>query len=68
MTMEEGLDCLATLSSVDMGLAGDIKIEQIPKATGLCEKLLDALELTLPTKILRSPLNVSTKVKTRKRI
>jgi hypothetical protein len=67
VTMEEGLDCLATLSSVDMGLAGDIRIEQIPRPQGLCEELLDALKLTLPTKILRSQLNVSTKIKTRKR-
>lgn len=67
VTMEEGLNCLATLSSVDMGLAGEIKIEQIPKPQGLCEKLLDALKFTLPTKIIRSKLNVSTKVKTRKR-
>jgi len=66
VTMEEGLDSLATLSSVDMGLAGDIKIEQIPKPQGLCEKLLNALEFKLPTKIIRSRLNVSTKVKTRK--
>ena len=67
VTMEEGLNCLATLSSVDMCLAGEIKIEQIPKPQGLCEKLLDALKFTLPTKIIRSKLNVSTKVKTRKR-
>jgi hypothetical protein len=66
VTIEEGLDCLATLSSVDMGLVGDIKIEQIPKPQGLCQKLLDALKFTLPTKIIRSKLNVSTKVKTRK--
>ena len=67
VTMEEGLNCLATLSSVDMCLAGEIKIEQIPKPQGLCEKLLDAMKFTLPTKIIRSKLNVSTKVKTRKR-
>lgn len=66
VTMEEGLDCLATLSSVDMDLAGDIKIEQIPTPKGLCKKLLDALKFTLPTKIIRSKLNVSTKAKTRK--
>ena len=66
VTMEEGLDALATLSSIDMGLAGEIKIERIPKPRGLCEKLLDALKFTLPTKIIRSKLNVSTKVKTRK--
>lgn len=66
VTMEEGLDGLATLSSIDMGLAGGIKIERIPKPKGLCEKLLDALKFTLPTKIIRSKLNVSTKVKTRK--
>ena len=67
VTMEEGLDSLATLSSVNMGLAGDIKIEHIPRPQGLCEKLLNTLEFTLPTKIVRSKLNVSTKVKTRKR-
>lgn len=67
VTMEEGLDCLATLSSVDMGLAGNIKIEQIPRPHGLCKKLLNGLKFTLPTKIIRSKLNVSTKVKTRKR-
>ena len=66
VTMEEGLNALATLSSIDMGLAGEIKIERIPKPSGLCEKLLDALKFTLPTKIIRSKLNVSTKVKTRK--
>ena len=66
VTMEEGLDALATLSSIDMGLAGEIKIERIPKPRGLCEKLLNALKFTLPTKIIRSKLNVSTKVKTRK--
>ena len=66
VTMEEGLDALSTLSSIDMGLAGEIKIERIPKPSGLCEKLLDALKFTLPTKIIRSKLNVSTKVKTRK--
>lgn len=66
VTMEEGLDCLATLSSVDMDLAGDIKIEQIPTPKGLCKKLLDALKFTLPTKIIRSKLNVSTKAKIRK--
>ena len=66
VTMEEGLGALATLSSIDMGLAGEIKIERIPKPSGLCEKLLDALKFTLPTKIIRSKLNVSTKVKTRK--
>ncbi len=66
VTMEEGLDSLATLSSVEMGLAGEIKIEQIPKPKGLCQKLLEALKFTLPTKIVRSKLNVSTKVKTRK--
>jgi len=66
VTMAEGLDALATLSSIDMGLAGEIKIERIPKPSGLCEKLLDALKFTLPTKIIRSKLNVSTKVKTRK--
>ncbi len=66
VTMEEGLDCLATLSSVDMGLACDINIEQVPKPQGLSKKLLDALEFTLPTKIVRSKVNVSTKVKTRK--
>jgi hypothetical protein len=64
--MEEGLDALATLSSIDMGLAGEIKIERIPKPKGLYEKLLNALKFTLPTKIIRSKLNVSTKVKTRK--
>ena len=67
VTMEEGLNCLATLSSVKISLAGDIQIEQIPKPQGLCEKLLDALKFTLPTKIIRTKLNVSTKVKTRKR-
>lgn len=67
VTMEEGLNCLATLSSVKISLASDIKIEQIPKPQGLCEKLLDALKFTLPTKIIRNKLNVSTKVKTRKR-
>ncbi|MCP4339132.1 MAG: IS1634 family transposase, partial [Desulfobulbaceae bacterium] len=36
VTMEEGLDSLATLSSIDMGLAGEMKIEQIPKPKGLC--------------------------------
>ena len=66
VTMEEGLDALGTLSSIDMGLASEIKIERIPKPSGLCEKLLDALKFTLPTKIIRSKLNVSTKVKTRK--
>lgn len=66
VTIEEGLDCLATLSSVDMGLASEIKVEQIPKPSGLCEKLLNALKITLPTKIVRSKLNVSTKIKTRK--
>ena len=66
VTMEEGLDALATLSSINMGLAGEIKIERIPKPKGLCEKLLNALKFTLPTKIIRSKLNVSTKVKTRK--
>jgi transposase len=67
VTMEEGLDCLATLSSVDMGLAGEIKIERIPKLQGLCQKLLEAMKFTLPTTIIRSKLNVSTKVETRKR-
>lgn len=66
-TMEEGLDCLATLSSVEMGLEGEIKIEHIPKPKGLCQELLEALKFTLPTKIVRSKLNVSTKVKTRKK-
>ncbi|MCP4568024.1 MAG: IS1634 family transposase [FCB group bacterium] len=66
VTMEEGLDSLATLSSVDIGLVGEIKIEQIPKPNGLCQKLLEALKFTIPTKIVRSKLNVSTKVKTRK--
>ena len=65
VTIEEGLDCLTTLSSVGIGLAADIKIEQIPKPQGLCHKLLDALKFTLPTKIIQSKLNVSTKIKTK---
>ncbi len=67
VTMEEGLNCLSTLSSVAVCEAGGIKIEQIPTPTGLCGELLETLDFTLPSKIVRSNVNVSTKVKTRKR-
>ena len=65
--IEEGLDCLATLSSVDIGLTSEIKVERIPKPSGLCEELLAALAITLPAKFVRTELNVSTKIRTRKR-
>lgn len=67
VTMEEGLSCLATLSSVAVCEAGGIKIERIPTPAGLCGELLEAIDFTLPSKIVRSNVNASTKVKTRKR-
>jgi len=67
VTMEEGLNCLSTLSSVGICQAGGVKIEQIPTPTGLCGELLDALNFTLPDKIVSKKVNVSTKTKTRKR-
>jgi len=67
VTMEEGLSCLSTLSSVGICEAGGVKIEQIPTPTGLCGELLKALNFTLPDKIVSSNINVSTKMKTRKR-
>lgn len=66
-TTEEGLSCLATLSSVKLCHAGGVKIEQIPAATGLCGELLEAINYSLPEKIVSKNVNVSTKVKTRKR-
>lgn len=67
VTMEEGINALTTLSSVKMIVAGKVEIERIPTATGLCGELLKALNIELPEVIVRSKLNVSTKVKTRKR-
>jgi transposase len=67
VTMEEGIHALATLSSVKMIVAGKVEIERVPTATGLCSELLEALNVELPEVIVRSTLNVSTKVKTRKR-
>jgi len=67
VTMEEGLGCLATLSSVELYQADGVAIERIPAPQGLCGKLLDALKYSLPDKIIRRKLNVSTKIKTRKR-
>jgi len=67
VTMEEGLSCLATLSSVEMCQAGGVAVERIPAPQGLCGKLLDALKYSLPAKIVRRTLKVSTKIKTRKR-
>jgi len=67
VTMEEGLNCLATLSSVEMCQANGVAIERVPAPQGLCGKLLDALKLSLPDKIFRRKLKVSTKTKTRKR-
>jgi transposase len=67
VTMEEGLNCLSTLSSLSLYNVEGIKIEQIPKPTGLSKDLLEALNFTLPNQIVRSNVNVSTKVKTRKR-
>jgi hypothetical protein len=67
VTMQEGLNCLASLSSVEVCGVGKVKIEQVPKPKGLSNKLLKALKITLPTKIIRSNVNVSTKVKTGKR-
>lgn len=67
VTMEEGLSCLATLSSVGVCVAGGIKIEQVPTPAGLCKELLEAIGFTLPAKIVSNNVNVSTKVKMRKR-
>jgi transposase len=67
VTMQEGLNCLATLSTVQICQADGITIEQIPAPQGLCARLLDALEYSLPEKIISRKLKVSTKTKTRKR-
>jgi len=67
VTMEEGLSCLATLSSVEMCHADGVTVERIPAPKGLCAKLLDALKYSLPAKIVRRRLKVSTKTKIRKR-
>jgi len=65
-TVEEGLGCLAALSSVEMCHADGVTVERIPAPKGLCGKLLDALKYSLPAKIVRRRLKVSTKTKTRK--
>ena len=67
VTMEEGLSCLATLSSVEMCRVNGVAVERIPAPQGLCSQLLDALKFSLPEKIVRRKLKVSTKIKTRKR-
>ena len=65
VTMEEGMGCLSTLSSIIFCQADGLTIERIPTPTGLSAKLLDALNYSLPEKIVRKNLKVSTKKKTR---
>lgn len=67
VTMEEGLDCLATLSSVVVGESGGLRIERVPAAGGLCGELLAGLDYALPQTVVRRGLDVSTRVKARKR-
>ena len=67
VTMEEGLACLGTLSSVVVGEIEGMSIERIPEARGLSGKLLAGLNYELPQTLVRRDLNVSTRVKTRKR-
>ncbi len=67
VTMEEGLDCLATLSSVKVGELEGLSIERIPEASGRNKELLAGLAYDLPQTIVRRGMDVSTRTKTRKR-
>jgi len=67
VTVEEGLACLSSISSVNVSTISGLYIEKVPRPSGLSKELLDALSVSLPETIVRSNVVVSTRVKLKKR-
>ncbi|MEW5725850.1 MAG: IS1634 family transposase [Thermodesulfobacteriota bacterium] len=63
LTVEEGLEHLKTLCTVEVGLKGGASALHIPKPGPLSAKLLSALKVTLPEVLPKSSLRVGTRKK-----
>ena len=66
LTVEEGLSHLKTLCVMRMELPGGEEIRFLPRPSGTCAKLLDALGVKLPETVIRSTANVRTYKKLKK--
>jgi transposase len=66
VTVEEGLACLSSISSVKVSTVSGLRIEKIPQPSELSKELLAALNITLPETIVRSNVVVSTRIKLKK--
>mgnify|MGYP001557834636 FL=1 len=64
-TVEEGIKALSTLSCVVETKEKYFSVNKIPEPTGLCKKLLDALEIKLPKTYFQKNLTVATRKKTK---
>jgi len=63
LTVQEGLDQLATLCMTEVLLAGKLASYQLPKPRDGVQKLLDAAQVRLPAKIVPKASRVATKAK-----
>lgn len=68
LTVEEGISLLSTLSLMKIDFGGVTSINTIPKPSGEISNLLNAINITLPTKIKESEPNVVTRKKLRKEV
>src|SRR6516162_8446217 len=63
LTVQEGLDQLATLCMTEVLLPGKLASYQLPKPRDGVQKLLDAAQVCLPAKIVPKASRVATKAK-----
>ena len=63
ITVEEGLKSLSTISSVILTDAQGIKVEKIPRPTGISEELLKKMNYCLPEVVVSKNINVDTRKK-----
>jgi hypothetical protein len=63
LTVQEGLDQLATLCMIEVLLPGKLASYQLPKPRDGVQKLLDAAQVRLPAKIVPKASRVATKAK-----
>jgi hypothetical protein len=67
LTVQEGIDMLASLCLVEVQVNGQVPFTQIPQPSGAIQALLDAAQVSLPSGLPGKDASVSTKAKLQNR-
>jgi hypothetical protein len=63
ITVEEGIDELKTLCTTHVSVKGNVLLHNVPQPRPSVQRLLDAAQIDLPSKITSRGVNVSTRKK-----